>query len=643
MKSNAKWYNFGLELSLLLTVLLVPLVFAPQLNVSFEFIKVPVFRSLVWVGMFFFVIKLVYERKISLPNLGKYKFLWYLIGGYFLAILLAALLSVAPELAFFGAYYRLQGAYTFLHYGLFFFMLVATIRDRGQLKKYIYVAILGAALAAAIGLLKHHFPLFLNYWDTDKFLGRAFLPLGHPNYLASYLIMIFPLTVGALITTAKKYRVFFVLALILFLVLMLLTLSRAATLGLFAAIVFFILSLAVIKKRKRILRATLATILVAVLTLFLVNIYGSNSFIRDNPVLSRIVLEGENMRSIESRLIMWPAVIEQALDRPILGYGPDTFGITFPAYAPAALLEVEDIGSFADRAHNEILDTLVSSGFVGLALYLALLITVFIIGFKQKDRFTAGVLAGIVALFIANQFGFSMVTHYMYLWFFIAIILINLPERTEYDFKFLKYDTSKAVAILLISALSTFTILAHNVQLVRADYFFKIAPFEKAANIYPHQSHYSYTTANIASLADNFEKAHTYLDLAGEYTGHDSYYYYYLGNIQAREGVDFNNSYEKAASLAPTNPHILRAWGAALNKAASYKKSIEILEKYLDLVPTCWAWKLDLAARSPEEQEKYRIFYKLNPNFDDVFDYLVDSCNQVGDFNKADYYRKFAK
>ena len=176
---KTKWYDFGLELSLLLAVFLTPLVFAPQLNVSFELIKVPVFRSLVWIAFVFFAVKVLYDREISFPSLGRFRFLFYFIGLYFATILLSALLSPMPQLSFWGEYFRASGALTFLHYGLFFLLLIFTIQSPAQVKRFLYAALISGALVCVNGLLQFFMPGYFEFWDIDKFMGRIFSTIGH--------------------------------------------------------------------------------------------------------------------------------------------------------------------------------------------------------------------------------------------------------------------------------------------------------------------------------------------------------------------------------------------------------------------------------------------------------------------------------
>lgn len=44
-------------------------------------------------------------------------------------------------------------------------------------------------------------------------------------------------------------------------------------------------------------------------------------------------------------------------------------------------------------------------------------------------------------------------------------------------------------------------------------------------------------------------------------------------------------------------------------------------EELLSIIPEYWAWREDLDSRMPEEQEKFRLFFKHAPEFWEMFDY----------------------
>ncbi|MEK9160839.1 MAG: O-antigen ligase family protein [Patescibacteria group bacterium] len=68
-----------------------------------------------------------------------------------------------------------------------------------------------------------------------------------------------------------------------------------------------------------------------------------------------------------SRFLVWQIATEAVHERPVLGWGPENFSRAFEAHIDPALYEVGDATDVLfDRAHNVVLDTLVTSGGLGV-------------------------------------------------------------------------------------------------------------------------------------------------------------------------------------------------------------------------------------------------------------------------------------
>ena len=114
-----------------------------------------------------------------------------------------------------------------------------------------------------------------------------------------------------------------------------------------------------------------------------------------------------------------------------MGYGLENQVLNFINYYEPKMSVLESINSHPDRAHNDILDTVLTSGLFGLVSYLFLLISIFYIGlkqvFKNKDYFikitSLCVLTGLVGYLTSLQFSFHIITTSVYFWAFFAIIL----------------------------------------------------------------------------------------------------------------------------------------------------------------------------------------------------------------------------
>src|SRR5207245_2040087 len=68
-----------------------------------------------------------------------------------------------------------------------------------------------------------------------------------------------------------------------------------------------------------------------------------------------------------ARLLLWRDSLRMALERPLLGYGPETFPTEFPRFQSAELARAFP-DFYHESPHNVFLDALTSQGFPGLVI-----------------------------------------------------------------------------------------------------------------------------------------------------------------------------------------------------------------------------------------------------------------------------------
>jgi Flp pilus assembly protein TadD len=77
--------------------------------------------------------------------------------------------------------------------------------------------------------------------------------------------------------------------------------------------------------------------------------------------------------TIEWRLVVWQAAGRVALDRPLLGWGPNSFRTVYPAYRPLSVAANSHLGATAGDPHNLVVSAAASLGLAGALTLLALL------------------------------------------------------------------------------------------------------------------------------------------------------------------------------------------------------------------------------------------------------------------------------
>ncbi len=141
--------------------------------------------------------------------------------------------------------------------------------------------------------------------------------------------------------------------------------------------------------------------------LLFVNMHGwTQEAFRDLPYLGRLTqITDASAGSVRVRELIWQGSINAfwahpplmdysgrsdsvAPIRPILGHGPESLRAAFRRFYPAELATVEARTAETDRAHNEVMDQLVTSGAIGLVAFLALFTVAAHFSMRKADLIT---------------------------------------------------------------------------------------------------------------------------------------------------------------------------------------------------------------------------------------------------------------
>jgi O-Antigen ligase len=125
------------------------------------------------------------------------------------------------------------------------------------------------------------------------------------------------------------------------------------------------------------------------------------------------------------RLGTWADTLPLIASRPILGYGPDTFGLVYPRFETS-----NKLGVLWDKPHQDALGVAASQGILGLLAYIWILVA-FVRAF-WKGRYLRGTVAlfgGWVAYVVSIQFDFSWIPTSFPFWLFAAAAIVTwAPE-----------------------------------------------------------------------------------------------------------------------------------------------------------------------------------------------------------------------
>ncbi|MCF7907246.1 O-antigen ligase family protein [Patescibacteria group bacterium] len=372
-------------------------------------------------------------------------FLFILILG------IATLFSQSFNYSWWGSYSRKMGYLTWLHFFVFFLILFFKVKNRKQIQR-IFKAILFSSLIIIIyGFCQFTGFDFVEWGEPPSQTFRIFSTIGQPNFLGSWLLLSLPIIVYFFICSLfklKKDRGFkqqiktgLITGLFFSAIFSLtLTQSRGAWVGLFFAFFFFSIIYNFLQNQKRL--AWLLLILFSIVLVFgaYVNLspYQLRKGNSDFFLLSRLqgFINLKDSATAQTRIDDWRSSGDLIKQRPWLGYGPETQLLLFPQYYLPESALLEKINTFTDRAHNDFLDTLLTSGIFGLISYLFLIGFVFWQGLKHlfKKKFELSLLlllTGIFGYLISLQFSFHVVPLALYFWGYLALVLKISHLSTE--------------------------------------------------------------------------------------------------------------------------------------------------------------------------------------------------------------------
>ncbi len=456
----------------------------------------------------------------------------------------------------------------------------------------------GAVLVCGLGLLEKTGINVTGLNLMENSLGRISSTLGHPNYLAYFVVIWLPV-IAAFFFTYKK-RKLMVFGFLILLAALIFTASRAAFFGLVFGLMIFLVIMGAIKKKKIYFAAVVPGLILVIIGAFLFD-FG-------------------NSRSTESRFHIYSGTVQLIAEKPVFGHGLETFQIAFPKYANRELLSLEKIDTTADRAHNTFLQMGADLGFLGIISYFYLLFTVFSAGISAVRKanengriMAAGTLSSLTALFVSIQFGFIVTVHFVSICFLLAylIFLVSGGIR-ERKLEFLKRRAYRVGFLIFISIFVFGAILTQNVFTVLAE-----RNFSPILN--PNQSYYNYVWSSYFYDKGDIDRAIAFAEKGGEYNSfRDGFIHMLAGkNFGAKCAEGYKEycekakqSFDTASGLMPNFPNIYLNRGKFYLRIDECGLAFENLNKYLSLVPDYW--------KNPGSEE-YRLFLKHNPDFEEVF------------------------
>ncbi len=611
--------------AVLVSIALMPFIVNPFGALPFELPKHIWMLFSFGVSTIFFVGSLLKSRYQEVVI--EKKFL-KLLGFWLLTLMFSTIFSLAWVESFWGVADYWQGFFTMVYLAVFFIYFIQVFQEKKHVKAFFEILIIVGSVVSLHAILQKlgYDPLQLiglRGGSKEAFNERSFATLGHPNILGQWLI--FPTITSIYFFREKSKNIWCWVATFICVFGLFTTLNRASIAGvIFSFSVIFCFEVKS-KTRKRV--AIIALIMATV-------VFGYYSFFQ---------------RSFQSRITLWQNTIPLILERPILGFGPETFYQSIQTTLSKEVYETENLFSVPDRAHNVFLQTFYDSGMIGVVPLIILCL--FLFGYLKKSSQLSTsskiTLTGLIAYGISLQLSFPLTTDVFIALGFLAIFVVSTQKLKKVR---IHGQKSKVIVVIILIFLLCFS-WDRAVRLLRADILFQQSlntPFEEKERAFQVMqsalalnnvsSSMLLQSINFFATKENFQKWPMLNDqlnknlIRAKSITNESFLSSLSSakfNLAKGDKIGAYEDYRKVSQKAPNYAAVWLDWGLTAYDNKDWKMAQEKFEKLRDLAPSVWF----LASEDPD---KLRIFRKTHALFYYGMGKLLDVYKQSNQLEKAE-------
>jgi len=601
-----------------------PLIMCPLTSELFEFNKMLFIYLVATFIAFFWFLKMILLKKIILKKTPLDCFIFI----FLLSQIVSTFFSIDFHTSFFGYYGRFNGGllsiftYIILFYG--FVSNFSKKTDEDWVDLLLKTSLISSTIVILWGLpgkFGHDLSclIFTGRFDnscwTEQFrpAERMFSTLGQPNWLGAYLAINF--FIALYYFYEKKFEnksLILIFYLFLNFSTILFTRSRSAFVAVIFGLSFFLIYIFFARKffiKKKVI--ILIAIVIFPILIFKTGINKIDKYLNFNLLItfSKVnKIKDKNSSQIKNyfspkikitesfdiRKIVWKGAIELGKLYPFFGTGVETFAYAYYFVRPKEHNLTSEWDYLYNKAHNEYLNYLATTGFFGLGSYLIMIFGVLAILFSNIYLFLA-----YFSILITNFFGFSTTTINLFFYLMPAFLLTTSDylEKEKEKNKERNKESIDLTAIqklsLLISSIFTFYFLFFIFKYWLADYYYAKSDLAFKANQYQLAAFYikdkalklkyehvyedklSYILANLAFLSFYQKEKNLALSLKNLsifYNNHSLskspknvlywktkakiYYLFYQMDLDPKNLEIAISALKQAQKLSPTDPKI---------------------------------------------------------------------------------------
>lgn len=346
----AKIYTRLLQGGLIASLLIVFLIFKDLL---FPYItsKQLTFNVLM---EFLFAVWLVFILRYPEYRPKRSYITWGLVA-YFIAILASCAVSVDFGLSFWGDSERMLGLFHLLHFLMFYLILITVFRSWSQWQALFLSSVIIATIVSFIGLIG----------------ADTYSTVGNTAYVSGYLIFnIFFSLILFKRNSHKGWRWFYIIPLLIMFREFWACHTSGAIIGLFLSLLLFVLLLGLFHINKNIRRFSLIVFLIAIFGIVLIFSQSQSDWFQKSFLRNLTAQKA----TFQTRLISWRGAAADFKNHWLFGTGFGNYAIIFDRHFDSKFFDYSKTDTYFDRAHNNLVDIVSTTGLIGLLTYLSIFV-----------------------------------------------------------------------------------------------------------------------------------------------------------------------------------------------------------------------------------------------------------------------------
>lgn len=628
-----------------LFLLLIPLVMAPFTSEIFELNKtIFIYGTTITISTLF-LLSYLFEGRVKTTKKPIFFIPLFIL---LLTNILSTFFSIDRYTSIWGYYGRFNQGLLLTLCFVILSLITARIVNKENIKYKVGIIMTSSIIVSFYGILQR-LGIDKSIWSQDV-VNRVFSSIGQPNWLGAYLVAVTPLSFYSLFNFIRLNKtikgevlkilitgLFFILPLLLFVVL-LFTKSRSAMLS--YLVVFPLLTVWYIYTDRKLFK-TISFILISLGILFMSlpnplsdqiknKAFHVLKLERQEPIIMQDkfipALEQGGTESGEIRKYVWQGAYRVFLRYPIFGSGVETFAYSFYREKPAAHNLTSEWDYLYNKAHNEYLNIMATTGSFGFTAYLFLIFS-FIFQFYKTHINLGGdnsnlrdlnmaLFLGFISLLITNFFGFSVILTNT-LFFILPAFSYGLNQNKNNTSNITKLSRSSyffliiilGIYIYLISLLVYFFLgdVSYNKgknlnlknepqeatkELTRAINLSPLQPIyhDELAQSYTLQAKNAYAQKDMTEAKNLAEKAIDEINLGISLSPGNIHFwkskaaiFIRLSELDPKLGRDATTLLERIIPYSPTDPKIYYNLALLYSDDKDIDKTISYLSKAIDL------------------------------------------------------------